>query len=71
MVIANPAMKARIRETAEAEEREFHSAGGGDERLAALEPIRTGVEKPHLPDATVPAVAKRKKPLEQMMTVLR
>lgn len=49
--IADPAMKARIREAAEEEERAFYSGGGGDEWLAALEPIGTGVSKPHLTDA--------------------
>lgn len=51
VAISNPAMKARIREAAEEEEREFYAGGAGDEWLAALEPIGTGVEKPHLTDA--------------------
>ncbi len=46
--IADPAMKARIRDAAEEEERAFYSGGAGDEWLAALEPIGTGAEKPHL-----------------------
>lgn len=49
--IAGPGMKARIREAAEEEERAFYSGGAGDEWLAALEPIGTGVSKPHLTDA--------------------
>lgn len=49
--IANPAMKARIREAAEEEERAFYQGGAGDEWLAALEPIGTGAQKPHLTDA--------------------
>ena len=49
--IADPAMKARIRAEAEEEERAFYSGGAGDEWLAALEPIGTGVDKPHLTDA--------------------
>ena len=49
--IANPAMKARIRDAAEEEERAFYTGGGGDEWLAALEPIGTGADKPHLTDA--------------------
>jgi iodotyrosine deiodinase len=49
--ISNTAMKARIREAAEEEERAFYSGGAGDEWLAALEPIGTGVSKPHLTDA--------------------
>jgi iodotyrosine deiodinase len=51
VAIADPAMKARIREGAEDEEHAFYSGGGGDEWLAALEPIGTGVAKPHLTDA--------------------
>jgi iodotyrosine deiodinase len=49
--IADPAMKARIREAAEEEERAFYDGGAGDEWLAALEPIGTGATKPHLTDA--------------------
>lgn len=51
VAIADPAMKARIRAAAEDEERTFYGGGGGDEWLAALEPIGTGVDKPHLTDA--------------------
>lgn len=51
VAIADPAMKARIRAAAEDEERAFYAGGAGDEWLAALEPIGTGVEKPHLTDA--------------------
>ena len=51
VAIANPAMKARVRAAAEQEERAFYEGGGGDEWLAALEPIGTGAEKPHLTDA--------------------
>ncbi len=46
--ISDPAMKARIRATAEAEEEKFYAGGGGDEWLAALEPIGTDAAKPHL-----------------------
>ena len=46
--IADPAMKAQIRAAAEEEERAFYAGGAGDEWLAALEPIGTGAEKPHL-----------------------
>ncbi len=49
--ISNPEMKARIRAAAEDEEREFYAGGAGDEWLAALEPIGTGVSKPHLTEA--------------------
>jgi iodotyrosine deiodinase len=51
VAVSDPAMKARIREGAEDEERAFYSGGAGDEWLAALEPIGTGVSKPHLTDA--------------------
>ena len=51
VAISNPAMKAQIRAAAEEEERAFYSGGAGDEWLAALEPIGTGVEKPHLTQA--------------------
>lgn len=49
--ISDQGMKARIREGAEEEERAFYQGGAGDEWLAALEPIGTGVTKPHLTDA--------------------
>lgn len=49
--ISDPVMKARIREGAEEEERAFYQGGAGDEWLSALEPIGTGVSKPHLTDA--------------------
>jgi iodotyrosine deiodinase len=49
--ISNAAMKAQIRDAAEEEERAFYSGGASDEWLAALEPIGTGAEKPHLTDA--------------------
>ena len=51
VAIGDPAMKARIREGAEEEERAFYAGGAGDEWLAALEPIGTGVSKPHLTEA--------------------
>jgi iodotyrosine deiodinase len=49
--IANSGMKAQIRVAAEEEEKTFYSGGGSDEWLAALEPIGTGADKPHLTDA--------------------
>ena len=49
--IAAPALKAQIRAAAEAEEEKFYAGGAGDEWLQALEPIGTGVEKPHLEEA--------------------
>ena len=51
VAISDPAMKARIREAAEIEEQAFYDGGGGDEWLAALEPIGTGPTKKHLTDA--------------------
>jgi len=55
VAVGDPALKARIREGAEEEERQFYSGGAGDEWLAALEPIGTGVTKPHLTDAPLPS----------------
>lgn len=46
--VADPALKARIREEAEEEERRFYAGGAGDEWIRALEPIGTTAEKPHL-----------------------
>jgi iodotyrosine deiodinase len=51
VAIADAGMKARVRAAAEEEERAFYEGGGGDEWLAALEPIGTGVAKPHLTEA--------------------
>lgn len=51
VAISDPAMKARIRAAAEEEERAFYAGGAGDEWLSALEPIGTGVSKPHLTEA--------------------
>lgn len=51
VAVSDPALKARIRDGAEEEERAFYAGGAGDEWLAALEPIGTGVSKPHLTDA--------------------
>lgn len=51
VAISDPAMKARIRQGAEEEERAFYAGGARDEWLAALEPIGTGVAKPHLTEA--------------------
>ena len=49
--ISNAELKSRIRAEAEIEEEAFYAGGGGDEWLAALEPIGTGPIKPHLEDA--------------------
>ena len=51
VAIKNHEMKSRIRAAAEKEEQAFYAGGGGDEWLAALEPIGTGPDKPHLTDA--------------------
>lgn len=48
VAIADPAVKHSIRRVAEEEEAAFYAGGAGDEWLKALEPIGTGVEKPHL-----------------------
>jgi nitroreductase len=51
VAIADAGMKAQVRAGAEEEERAFYGGGAGDEWLAALEPIGTGVDKPHLTEA--------------------
>ena len=51
VAISNPDMKAKIREAAEEEEKRFYGGGASDEWLSALEPIGTGVSKPHLTTA--------------------
>lgn len=51
VAIADPALKKRIRQAAEEEERHFYDGGAGDEWLKALEPIGTNDQKPHLEDA--------------------
>ncbi|WP_137702566.1 nitroreductase family protein [Marimonas lutisalis] len=48
VAIADPGVKAKIREAAEKEEERFYAGAAGDEWLSALEPIGTGVSKPHL-----------------------
>ena len=49
--VADPALKARIREAAEAEERRFYGGGAPDDWLEALGPLGTDWRKPHLTDA--------------------
>ncbi len=51
VAIGNPAIKAKVREAAEEEERRFYDGGAGDAWLKALEPIGTNDLKPHLEDA--------------------
>ncbi len=51
VAIKDAKIKQRIRDAAEAEEREFYDGGGGDEWLSALEPIGTGPNKPHITTA--------------------
>lgn len=51
VAVGNPALKARIREEAEEEERRFYAGGAGDEWIKALEPIGTNAVKEHLTDA--------------------
>jgi iodotyrosine deiodinase len=48
VAIRDPAVKAQVRAAAEEEERAFYAGGAGDEWLSALEPMGTGVSKPHL-----------------------
>jgi iodotyrosine deiodinase len=49
--ISDPALKARIREGAEEEERAFYAGKAGDEWLDALKPIGTDAHKPFLETA--------------------
>ena len=51
VAVQSSEMKAKIREAAEVEEEAFYAGGGGDTWIAALEPLGTGVEKPHLTTA--------------------
>lgn len=51
VAISDPALKARIREEAEAEEQRFYDGGASDEWIKALEPIGTNADKPHLTTA--------------------
>ena len=48
VAISSAEAKHRIRLAAEEEERRFYDGAGGDEWLAALEPIGTDASKPHL-----------------------
>lgn len=50
-VIGNPAMKKRIRDAAEEEERAFYEGRAGAEWLAALKPLGTDPNKPFLETA--------------------
>ncbi|MEU2628929.1 nitroreductase family protein [Kitasatospora sp. NPDC007106] len=54
VVVTDPARKRRLREAAEAEEREFYARRASPEWLAALAPLGTDWRKPFLEDA--PAV---------------
>ncbi|SHG83790.1 Nitroreductase [Cognatiyoonia sediminum] len=49
--ISDQALKQRVREEAEIEERKFYARGTDDEWIKALEPIGTNAEKPHLTTA--------------------
>ncbi|MGB1287892.1 MAG: nitroreductase family protein [Aggregatilineales bacterium] len=51
VVVSNPEMKKRLREAAEAEEKESYENRMSDEWLAALAPLGTDWHKPHLEDA--------------------
>ncbi len=51
VAVSDPAIKVQMREAAEEGERRFYDGAAGDEWLAALEPIGTGADKPHLTDA--------------------
>ncbi|MEM7710210.1 MAG: nitroreductase family protein [Pseudomonadota bacterium] len=49
--IAEPGLKARIRDAAEEEEKRFYGGGASEEWLEALGPLGTDWRKPHLTDA--------------------
>jgi nitroreductase len=51
VVVSNPSVKARIRQAAEAEERESYEHRMSAEWLTALEPLGTDWHKPHLEQA--------------------
>tara|TARA_B100000900_G_scaffold173343_1_gene147155 strand:+ start:354 stop:1025 length:672 start_codon:yes stop_codon:yes gene_type:complete len=51
VAIKDLGMKKRIRRAAEKEEQNFYTGGASDEWISALEPIGTGISKPHLTDA--------------------
>jgi nitroreductase len=51
VAVTDPALKRRIREGAEEEERAFYGGRAPDEWLEALAPLGTGAEKPFLEDA--------------------
>ncbi len=51
VVVTDPDVRARLREAAEAEEREFYGRRASAEWLAALGPLGTDADKPFLQDA--------------------
>ena len=53
VVVSDPVVKSRIREAAEAEEREFYQRRAPEEWLEALEPLATDAHKPYLETAPV------------------
>ena len=50
-VVSDPDVKAKLREAAEAEEREFYERRASEEWKGAIEPIGTDWLKPHITDA--------------------
>ncbi len=59
VAVSDPALKAAMREAAEAEEREFYSGRAPEEWREALAPLGTDEHKPHLTDAPWVVVAFR------------
>ena len=51
VAIKDLSMKKMIRDAAEKEEQNFYTGGASDEWISALEPIGTGISKPHLTKA--------------------
>ncbi|MGI8521813.1 MAG: nitroreductase family protein [Nocardioides sp.] len=53
VIVTDPDVRARLRQAAEAEEREFYGRRAPEEWLAALGPLGTDAEKPFLQEAAV------------------
>jgi iodotyrosine deiodinase len=60
VAVSEPELKRRIREAAEAEEKDFYSGRAPQEWLDALAPLGTDTYKPHLTDAPWVVVLFRK-----------
>jgi iodotyrosine deiodinase len=61
IIVTSPELKAKIREAAEEEEREFYSHRASAEMLKDLSPLETNWNKPHLTEASALIVIFYKK----------